>query len=601
MEQKIKYKQSCYNRGVKQIFFILFFFLFSASPAFAQTDWIINNFQSQIAIQPNGTVAVQETIAVDFYTLQKHGIYRNIPVVYEDDQENKTYTQIVITAITQDNQKANYQLLTNDNNLQIKIGDPDRTISGKHVYHISYVATGVLRSFEGHDELYWNATGNNWDATIEKASATITVPKDKIEKTTCYEGPTGSTNLCTITDQTPTSVTFANKYPLYSSYGLTVVVGYTKGMVPILTVAPPKTIWDDLFTIPSLIAFLVALALGIGITILVWIKKGRDFWFRTRRMFDSNAKAEVKPIGAHETVVVEYEPPENLRPAEIGVLMDEKADTLDVTATIIDLANRGFLMITELEKKWLFGSKDYELHRTKTETDKLLKYEKLLLNGLFASKQKIKVSELKTTFYDDLAKVKEALYQDVMDKKLFISNPESTRQLYIWIGIGIIVFGGLLIYLGFHFIVGSLVLFGLGIGVSGFVFVQLARSMPRRSAYGRELYQRIKGYELFIGTAEKYRQRFFEKKNMFNEVLPYAIVFGLTRKFSQAMKDMGIKPPRPTWYSGTHPFLPVLFVSDVNDFSKSLSTAIASTPSSSGGFSGGSSGGGFGGGGGGSW
>ena len=88
---------------------------------------------------------------------------------------------------------------------------------------------------------------------------------------------------------------------------------------------------------------------------------------------------------------------------------------------------------------------------------------------------------------------------------------------------------------------------------------------------------------------------------MFNEVLPYAIVLGLTGKFAKAMQDMGIQPENPSWYTGTHAFSPVYFASNINSFSDSISAVMASTPSTSGGFSGGGSGGGFGGGGGGSW
>lgn len=85
------------------------------------------------------------------------------------------------------------------------------------------------------------------------------------------------------------------------------------------------------------------------------------------------------------------------------------------------------------------------------------------------------------------------------------------------------------------------------------------------------------------------------------EVLPYAIVFGVTKKLAQAFEEMGIQTPEPNWYVGTHPFNAAVFASSIDSFSSSLSTAIASTPSSSGSGGGGFSGGGFGGGSGGSW
>lgn len=586
---------------MKHTFFTLLFFLLSALPVSAQTDWTITNFQSDITIQTDGIVNIEETVTVDFKNLEKHGIYRDLPMVYTDENDKKTYTKISVISVLQDGENTEYKLISNDTNLRIRIGDPNRTITGRHTYQITYTATGVLRSFTNHDELYWNVTGNDWEADIENASATVTIPKEEIKQTTCFEGYTGYTNLCEINQTNPTTVSFTATRDLPPTQGLTVVIGFTKGLVPILTVAPPKSISDDLFTPVALGALLLALFGGLGVITFLWMKNGRDFWYRTRRLLDPNAKEEIKPLGAHESIVVEFTSPEKLRPAELGVLMDERADTLDVTATIIDLANKGFLTIKEIEKKWLFGSTDYELHRTNKTDGELLPYEKLLLDRLFTSGKQINMSDLKTTFYDDLADVKKRLYEDIMKKKLFAAHPETVRTKYLGIGFAILFLGGLCIFAAFPLISGPLLTFGLGIAISGIIFMFASRSMPRRSALGREYYQRILGYRLFISGAEKYRQQFYEKKNLFNEILPYAIVFGLTEKFAETMKDMGVKPTQPNWYTGRHAFTPIVFASDVNDFSRSLSTAITSTPSKSGGFSGGSSGGGFGGGGGGSW
>jgi len=129
----------------------------------------------------------------------------------------------------------------------------------------------------------------------------------------------------------------------------------------------------------------------------------------------------------------------------------------------------------------------------------------------------------------------------------------------------------------------------------------MSRFMPRKTAYGRECYRRAKGYYVFINSAERYRQRYFEKQDMFNEVLPYAIIFGVTKKFAKKMEKMGVEPKQTDWYVGPHPFAIGIFAGNIQDFSSSLSSAMATVPSSSGGFSGGSAGGGFGGGGGGSW
>jgi uncharacterized membrane protein len=579
----------------------LTFFSF-AKPVSADEGWVINNFHSDIALQDSGRVRVVETIEVDFRSLSKHGIFRDIPYIYENGSE-KMYTDIDVESVMRNDKNENFQRsLTDEGYVELKIGDADKTISGRNMYTITYTAKGVLRSFSDHDELYWNVTGNNWPVTIHNADAEVTISKPGIQKVTCYQGYAGGQGSCEAKISSSQVAQFTSTESLDEDKGMTVVVGYTKGLLPILTVQRPKTFWEKFIEWPSLTTLGVFLLGGVGTVFYLWYKFGRDNWFAQNIFGKKNDPGTVKPIGAHETITVEFTPPEKLRPAEIGVLIDEKADTTDVVATIIDLATRGYMKITEVPKKWVFGKVDYKLEQT-TPAKKvaLLDYESLLLDRLFEDGTSVTMSSLKKTFYASLAEVKKALYADVVEKNLFLKNPDSVRNTYLGFGIVFVVIAGVIIGsaidVEFVYIADlAIALFAIGV-----VLIIMSRFMPRRTAYGRELYRRIKGYQLFISTAEKYRQRFFEKKNMFNEVLPYAITFGLTEKFARQMHDIGLQPSTTGWYVGTQPFNTSSFGSNVTAFSSSLSSAMASTPSSSGGFSGGSSGGGFGGGGGGSW
>lgn len=584
--------------------FLLLFLLFIPAKAHADESWLIENFNSDIAIQQSGVVRVVETISVDFKDQPKHGIYRDIPYLYEANGK-QTYTEVDITNVSQNNLPAHYALSQNNGYEEVKIGDPNQTITGRNVYTIMYTVSGVLRGFEDHDELYWNVTGNNWSVPIQKAEATVTLPQAGIKQIICYEGREGSENPCESNIASPQVATFAATSSLAGSEGVTIAIGYKKGLVPLLTAKPPKTMFEKLLESSSLIVFLFIVLVGVSAICYLWYRYGRDYWFAGNLFGTKDEEGNVKPIGAHETISVEFTLPENLRPAEIGVLMDEKADTLDVTATIIDLATRGYLTITEVPKKWVFGKVDYLLSKTtpkkRIRPQPLLAYEQLLLDKLFYKRTSIKMSSLKQTFYDDLKSVKQALYDDVVEKELFPFDPEKVRRKYLTVGIVLIAAAITLFYFGFDFNVDLVVSAGFGVVVVAGLFFFMFRYMPRKTAYGRELYRRSKGYYLFIDRAEKYRQQYFEKENMFNEVLPYAIVFGLTKKFAKQMDKIGLKPEQTDWYVGSHAFATGVFIGNINSFSSSMSSAIASTPSGSGGFSGGSSGGGFGGGGGGSW
>jgi len=586
------------------LLFLFFIPIFVPARVYADDSWMIENFNSIIAIQQSGVVRIVETISVDFKDQPKHGIYRDIPYLYEADGK-QTYTQLDITNVFQNNTPAHYTISQTDGYEELQIGDPNQTITGRNVYTIIYTVTGILRDFSDHDELYWNVTGNDWPVEIQKAEASVTLPGEGIVNITCYEGISGSQMPCQSNIESQHTATFITTNSLAASEGLTTVVGYKKGLVPILKATPPKTYWEKLVGWQSLLAILAVALAGIIFIMYRWYWYGRDYWFAGNLFGTKEQKGSIKPIGAHETISVEFVPPEKLRPAEIGVLIDERADTRDVTATIIDLATRGYLKITEVSKKWLFGKVDYLLTKTnpttKPNTPALLSYEQLLLNKLFYRRAQVKTSTLKTTFYQDLAAVKKALYDDVIAKNLFPADPEKIRNSYR--ALAILCTGGGIgsFFVGLNINLLFIGIVGIGLFINGIFFFGMFRYMPRKTAYGRELYRRSKGYYLFIDKAEKYRQQYFEKENMFNEVLPYAIMFGLTKKFAKGMGKIGLKPQQSDWYVGSHPFVTGVFVSKIGSFSDSFSSAIASTPSNSGGFSGGSSGGGFGGGGGGSW
>jgi len=46
----------------------------------------------------------------------------------------------------------------------------------------------------------------------------------------------------------------------------------------------------------------------------------------------------------------QYEPPNQLTPGEVGTLVDDSADMRDITASIVDLAVRGYITIEEHQK-----------------------------------------------------------------------------------------------------------------------------------------------------------------------------------------------------------------------------------------------------------
>jgi uncharacterized protein (TIGR04222 family) len=452
-------------------------------------------------------------------------------------------------------------------------------------------------------------TGHDTGVPIERASAVVEAPS--VTQAACYEGPVGSTDPCE-SGLSPNSARFATEKGLGPNEGLTIVVGLAPGTVD---VGPPilvtrKTFWESARDFLGLSPGPVVAAMVVGIAALaglvrLWWQRGRDRWYGDVQYLTGSKEERELPLMAGETVVVEYAPPEAgepkrpLRPAEVGVLMDERADTLDVSATIVDLAVRGYLKIIETEKG------QYTLQQLKPPDAALLDYESSLLTALFEDEDadgRVEMKDLKYKFADDLARVKKQLYKLVVTSdRMFPSNPETVKILY---GVGGLLLAAAGVGLTFVLGLAGAGIVGVPIVLAGLALLLMSPAMPRRTASGRELYRRARGFREFMEVAEKDRARFAEEVNLFEKYLPYAIVFHCTDKWARAFEGLARQPDTSSWYSSPYPFAIASFSHNVDSFSSSVSSVMAATQASSGGSGfggGGFSGGGGGGGGVGSW
>ncbi len=311
------------------------------------------------------------------------------------------------------------------------------------------------------------------------------------------------------------------------------------------------------------------------------------------------------PIGdADSSAPVEFTPPEGLRPGQIGTLIDERANTLDVRATIIDLAVRGFLTIQEIPKEGWFGKPDWWLVKLEKDDSDLLPYERALLNGLFRDGDEVLMSSLRTAFADRLQEVEDKLYVDLVNRGWFLRRPDRVRTGWYALAVGAFIASVVLTWilapvwrmgtLGVPFLLASLLLWWG------------AKRMPSRTAKGTAVLRRLRGFRTVIEKAETHMAVWAEQENVFTRYLPYAIVFGATEKWAKAFE--GWPPSLPgtrRGYVGARPFVYAELAHSIDGFTVATSGIIASTPAGSGG-SGFSGGGGFssvgvGGGGGGSW
>lgn len=601
----------------------------------ATEPWTITSYDVLMEATDEADLLVVEDIALDFGQLDRRGIFRYVPVWEDlptplppglaerlpDGADPSGYRRVLEVDSIQVESATGAPTDVHvegpeaqGGNVMVRVGDPDVTVTGRQEYTIRYRVRGALETIEDGAAMAWDAVGTGWPVPIERASVELRAPG--IREARCLQGPEYSTDACEA-EVGDGRARYTTTGPLAPYEGMTVTAQLEPGAVevpPILIDEKPSL---GRFLLGSTAAVPLAAVVGLlgagGLALLGW-RQGRDRLARggvtSHGQLDEHQAGE-RRRGLFEPrpVPVEYRPPDDLRPAQLGLIVDERVDSVDVTATIVDLAVRGHLRIEEVESGGWFRKGDWKLVEADPSRDGLLGYERLLMDGLFDGRHEVRVSDLKGTFASDYQKVETAIYADGQSRRWFADRPDHTRARWLGLGIGLAVLGGVLTFLlGSRF---RMAVVGLVVVALGLALMAVHRLMPRRTARGSRMLTRTLGFREFVTTAEADRMAFAEAERLFVEVLPYAVVFGCVDHWGKVFEDIGVDVGQAVsgFYMGPGTFHLMAFSAGMNDFSSSMATAVTTAPpsSGSGGFSsggfggGGFSGGGMGGGGGGSW
>jgi uncharacterized membrane protein YgcG len=575
------------------------------------TGWTITEFHADYVVHEDRSLGVIERIAVDFDGLARNGIYRTIPVVYKRVVSpaapigaGRVRFSLDVRRVTDGAGNPVPYEVSGTTEKEIRIGDPDRTVTGRQTYVIDYALSGGLGFFEEFDELYWQVTGTEWPVPIERVSATVLLPPVAATafadsapwQAHCYAGGPESTSdaACTAVVESPGVYRFATRTALAPGEGLTLAAGFPKGVV-----ASPPTSERAMGAIQRWGAPVIPL-LTFVFLLLWWRRHGRE--------------------PATGSIVPQWRPSEDIRPGTAGALVDQRADMDDVIATILDLAVRGHVRIVEvppeiplgLEPDSLAGKilggvagrrQDWELVRLRPgDESSLREFEKLTLNGIFEGATTRRLSDLKNDFYKRLPGIKEALYRELVQRKLFARSPESTRTRWVVLGILVLVAGVALgifaLGFGYWLVLPSMILTGVLVVVFG-------RHMPAMTTAGARVRREVEGLEEYIRRAEKaeieLRDAPERTPELFSQLLPYAVALDVSDLWVRQFEGLLTTPP--SWYAGSvQGFSSGGFHQSLASFQSSAASTLQSAPGgSSGSGGGGSVGGGGGGGGGGSW
>jgi uncharacterized membrane protein YgcG len=542
----------------------------------------IEEFNSDITVNQDATIDVTEEIHY-YFDSSRHGIIWQLPIAYNVSGFRRMtafdLNELYYYPIDNPEQKMSmYERSDSMGWVELKIGNPNRTITGSYVYVIDYTLQDAgISYFDTHDEVYFNAIGPGWQVPIVEANATITTFMEPTERV-CYTGEEGSEEQNCQFTESDGSLLLSTTETLQPYEGLTFAFKF-----------PPDSIKDRS---TQIWLGIIASNMGILLPFLVGI-----FFYSKLKKDWKNPKI---------TVIPHYEVPDDLDPLIGGYVYKEKQEYKQVSSAIIWLATKGYLSI-EKEKR-----KTYIVKGSK-ETDSLDSHMSDLYTSLFSKADKVNIKSMPSSFTTKV----QSIFKSARDNGSEYINKKRLTTKSLLITFGIMGAG-----LGFFFLTPFLAMFaavgtGVGVGISGIVIAIVGSKIDIRSSEGNELYYELEGLKMYIDTAEKHRIEFHndpEKfRGVFETLLPYAMLFGLEKKWAEEFKDL-YKETHPDWYRGDFTaFDAYMITRTVNTLNRGVKTATTKAYGSSSGyrssgwssggsgFSGGSSGGGGGGSGGGSW
>jgi uncharacterized membrane protein YgcG len=608
--------------------------------------YTIKAWKHEAYIQNDNVWRVKDHMKVVFNE-SRHGIYFYIRTYfYRDNNINGgsaryNYSMIVDSINVESD---NYTIdESNEGYVIVIIGDEDEYVSGDKEYNISYVLRVPDDRYDVSDYIYATVLPDDWNTSIGHFQFVLTfektLPEYLPQTLRVFSGPYGS---------------IGNDLHIDVKADRKNITGSTVDVPPFNAITLFSEIdngyWEDAFMVSNVWMYVFIALTAFFFVVVMYC------FVRNRRR---------KPL-----TVIEYNAPDGISSAEVGVIIDSSADVSDLASLIVWFASKGYLKIREIPgKKHIFKKDEIDIELTKVKglPKDAPKYQKKFWKVLFGDGNTVLLSELGDCHYE-INEAINALKAEFTGKRalttiswktvcailaFFICGSAAINccncvsAIDTGIAVFAMLFWGALAFAASivrmwrsnydmitsfwqkvleytaYIIVGVLDVAGFalfmyneydmfvpvevpaGIMVAGWIIVLFSGHAVRDSKYRLEMMSLLLGFREFIEKSElpMLKSQVDENPSFFYDILPYAMVFGLTDKWAKKFSSLNIK--EPDWYEGTGTLASSLLAAHISSavasqIGNSISVSSHDTTSSSSG-GGGFSGGGVGGGGGGSW
>ncbi|MDQ5853521.1 MAG: DUF2207 domain-containing protein [Chloroflexota bacterium] len=501
-------------------------------PALAQSRSVeVERRDARITIQPSGDVRFVETWEVNFIGGPFRFAFRSIPL--------DRVTDITDWRVSEDGQQYAENGSENPNTFDVTTENGERKITwyfpetsdATRTFLLEYTLRGALRIYPDGDQFFWKFIESDRDYTINSSQVLLTLPAafaaNQLRSTTYLNGTEQQEAARPFDQQTVEFI--GGPFPSGTEWELR--TQFPHGVVT-ATVQPWQAREDraPVYNLIFLAASVLTLIGGLLGLYLLWYARGRDW-----------------PVGAASPYYTE--PPEELPPGIAGTLLDEKADLQDILATLVDLANRGFLRIEEHQEEGFFrSSSTFRFVRLRSDDDTLRPYEQKLLDKVFGSSHMRDLTDLKEKFYTAIGDLETSLYDETVKVGYFPESPKTTRYKYGFSALALILLVGLGGFFGLALIVDVAplaLLLWIAAGIVAVAFGILSFFMPRKTPAGAAAASKWRAFKRYLEDIDKYTD-VAEARDQFARYLPYAIAFGLEQ--SWVRRFAAVDAPVPGWY-----------------------------------------------------
>ncbi|SEB32841.1 Predicted membrane protein [Amycolatopsis tolypomycina] len=405
---------------------------------------------------------------------------------------------------------------------------------------VTFTVDGAVADQNGRQQARWQVA-SGFDTPLTKLTASFIAPTPQLSPVDCFAGPLGSSQRCTLAELDHTGAVRLEQNDVRPGDRVDLLVGLPAGTAPANAKFADIGLLANAFALtpPTGVAFAVLLVFLVAAAVFVWRRRKQD------------AGALRTATGPVEVLLREgdrvfFASPDGVLPGQVGTVVDETVDVVDISATVVDLAVRNYLWLAEVP------GPDWQIARRNPPDEHLHDFERAVCETLLPpGTDTVLVSQLRARGGLDLRRISDAMYADVVTKRWFSRRPDTARGRLTWLGAGVFTLG-LVATAVLTFTVGYALL-GVAVALAGLAVAAVAALLPSRTARGRALAGQVRGLLDYLHTARADDIPPADRELVFSRSLPYAVVLGDTERWLGAFAALNPSADGSAglyWYGG---------------------------------------------------